>query len=165
MFPTSSLSSCITGCIPHAHGDGSCFYTGDENDAGYSPRMWGCFRSSREDRTHPPVFPTHVGMFPTTTDEEIEWFSIPRVYGDVSINFRIREARAAYSPTYTEIVPGMFPTIPTTWTPMACIPCIYGDDALYFISFLSLVKKSFVHDTFTLSGSFLNMKRSFSSLP
>lgn len=164
-------------------------YTGDVSGAHeilfakcmYSPRMWGCSPLQAFLPALQAVFPMHMGMVPASTQAMRMMLGIPHACGDVSalveriapthpyslrmwgcfLRLQTKRSSGSVFPVHT----GMIPPRSDNQDCIGCIPRVYGDDALYFISFLSLVKKSFVHDTFTLSGSFLNMKRSFSSLP
>ena len=167
--------------IPHAHGDGSAADIVKEVSRRYSPCTWGWFSADSPVTYTYEVFPTYVGMILFGVMWERCSMSIPHACGDGSINRILLFHSSRYSPrmwgwfliythdtptslTYSPCIRGWF-SVDSPVIPQSAVFPVHTGMVPYFISSPSFVKKSFVHATFTVSGSFLNMKRSFSSLP
>ena len=66
VFPLISARKSFARCLPHVRGGVS--WGGLEADKGLlsSPRTWGCFLLRKRSRDHRVVFPTYVGVFPSS---------------------------------------------------------------------------------------------------
>ena len=71
-------------CLPHACGGVSARGHPGKLLRRSSPRMWGCFHFPRLRLPSAPVFPTHVGVFPTVGIEVRADGSLPHACGGVS---------------------------------------------------------------------------------
>ena len=71
-------------CLPHARGGVSGPVGAAFGIRVSSPRTWGCFRTGQAGRTRAPVFPTHVGVFPSLRRSRACAKSLPHARGGVS---------------------------------------------------------------------------------
>ena len=85
-----------------------------------SPRSWGCFCAIGADRIEDFVFPTLVGVFPTTFRATTDSSSLPHARGGVSSRFKPPQRTAPSSPRswgcfyhhkHTAHVLAVFPTL------------------------------------------------------
>ena len=84
--------------LPHACGGVSSSQKSVIDLGPSSPRMWGCFPGiSLSVRQH-RVFPTHVGVFRSKTDEDPRGIRLPHACGGVSKVSRIRDIIMESSP-------------------------------------------------------------------
>ena len=63
-----------------------------------SPRAWGCFLCGFTPQLKQPVFPTCVGVFPTTSSSRASSSSLPHVRGGVSSRRTLPVSAASSSP-------------------------------------------------------------------
>ncbi len=63
-----------------------------------SPRPWGCFRQFGNRRASSGLFPTPVGVFPTTSAPDSFLNPLPHARGDVSSLFFVRSVLRVSSP-------------------------------------------------------------------
>ena len=84
VFPAGSSGRKPVAGLPHACGGVSLEDRGIEPEAMSSPRMWGCFWIWKKSKTDRIVFPTHVGVFPTTPTSRRSTSSLPHACGGVS---------------------------------------------------------------------------------
>ena len=88
----------ISLAIPHACGGVSQEEHQNPLPSYYSPRVWGCFCLDTYVYFSAKLFPTRVGVFPTSTGLRIEGKAIPHACGGVSIGTNVHTAIEAYSP-------------------------------------------------------------------
>ena len=72
------------GSLPHACGGVSVFMLLRSCSRESSPRMWGCFRKVFFPVLPGLVFPTHVGVFLSTSTGRRHWDCLPHACGGVS---------------------------------------------------------------------------------
>ncbi len=84
--------------LPHACGGVSLLQQFDQRDVMSSPRLWGCFRLIVGRKTHCNVFPTPVGVFPTTSRWLVRALGLPHACGGVSVLPLSRTRAKASSP-------------------------------------------------------------------
>ena len=84
VFPVLRLLLLEEHCLPHARGGVSSPPTLSRESFSSSPRTWGCFCPDTEKRRVPAVFPTHVGVFPSTPPSRGWSRSLPHARGGVS---------------------------------------------------------------------------------
>ena len=84
VFPQTELAIVLRSSLPHACG-------GVSEAAGLlgklcesSPRMWGCFQFIPPSRKNGLVFPTHVGVFPSSSTSRSGAMCLPHACGGVS---------------------------------------------------------------------------------
>ena len=84
-----------------------------------SPRMWGCFLYLAKRIDYFDVFPTHVGVFPTSTKKAVRGRSLPHACGGVSPLYGFPPSTLGSSPrmwgcfpvpVYTAALLRVFPT-------------------------------------------------------
>ena len=78
-----SLSG-ISERLPHARGGVSKLTLDAAIEEASSPRTWGCFRPGFKAAPYCKVFPTHVGVFPSTDERIRRVLSLPHARGGVS---------------------------------------------------------------------------------
>ena len=71
--------------LPHACGGVSALSTRLMSEALSSPRMWGCFSTAFAVHSSRGVFPTHVGVFPSTRLSMPFSRRLPHACGGVSV--------------------------------------------------------------------------------
>ena len=84
--------------LPHVRGGVSFVPVGLEELLESSPRAWGCFCQKKLSSSLEKVFPTCVGVFPTTRPRARAWRSLPHVRGGVSKEFTSLTATMMSSP-------------------------------------------------------------------
>src|SRR5690625_3088406 len=81
VFPPDDMSKLVSQSLPHACGGVSCKAEDGHNMSRSSPRMWGCFCCFTRHSATRPVFPTHVGVFPSSTRFRPQWKGLPHACG------------------------------------------------------------------------------------
>ena len=84
VFPLLSLSLSTGFCLPHARGGVSDWITYLISVVVSSPRTWGCFHWGNWAFSPAEVFPTHVGVFPSSHATISQESSLPHTCGGVS---------------------------------------------------------------------------------
>ncbi len=130
VFPSAPAPADLQRRLPHARGGVSYLLTGSFADIVSSPRTWGCFLLEGPGRHRPPVFPTHVGVFPAPQNAASTGGGLPHARGGVSVapvsgtvaegssprtwgcflQGRGRRGRGLVFPTHV----GVFPWLPTS---------------------------------------------------
>ena len=98
VFPPLSCSGVFKTCLPHARGGVSMFPDRITSALGSSPRTWGCFRQRSSCRVRAAVFPTHVGVFPSSSVTAFRDSCLPHARGGVSISEWPNDAAVWSSP-------------------------------------------------------------------
>ena len=87
--------------LPHVRGGVSVYSLTSSHVLKSSPRTWGCFCLRLLCSLNPRVFPTYVGVFPTSQTFSCGCSRLPHVRGGVSLDVSVR--------------PGMVVSSPRTW--------------------------------------------------
>ena len=85
-------------CLPHARGGVSNSGFNILNVQLSSPRTWGCFLFMRCDLISHLVFPTHVGVFPSSGTASTVSPGLPHARGGVSAAYRLATRLQRSSP-------------------------------------------------------------------
>ncbi len=109
VFPCPNSPEHQTVRLPHARGGVSPADFRPQLVERSSPRTWGCF--SMQSQCHPiaAVFPTHVGVFPISSAENMEIRCLPHARGGVSI-----------AEAYAELIGGSSPRTWGCFSPHSC---------------------------------------------
>ena len=86
--------------LPHTRGGVSMAVSETFADALSSPHTWGCFTVKPAEPRPDPVFPTHVGVFPTSRQPTPPDVSLPHTRGGVSTS-TLTSGRAGGSSPHT----------------------------------------------------------------
>ena len=86
VFPDWLSSRQTRSGLPHARGGVSDGYGLVMDKGSSSPRTWGCFSMRATAFAYPAVFPTHVGVFPMMTLEQVRSARLPHARGGVSFS-------------------------------------------------------------------------------
>lgn len=81
VFLPSATSSLICSSLPHAGGGVSLGFLANGNAIESSQRRWGCFLLSTCRIKRTIVFPTQVGVFPESIDEQGQPLRLPHAGG------------------------------------------------------------------------------------
>ena len=84
VFPIQLLGQVGINSLPHARGGVSKGALMVSSKGLSSPRPWGCFQVARRGTEDCPVFPTPVGVFPTSWPEPKSRLGLPHARGGVS---------------------------------------------------------------------------------
>ena len=84
VFPTATSIIAVVTSLPHTRGGVSIFHELKKIPPKSSPHPWGCFYNSEEARFERLVFPTPVGVFPSTKRWPSLWPRLPHTRGGVS---------------------------------------------------------------------------------
>ena len=87
VFPPAHVHHIRTGSLPHDRGGVSAHRCHQPAKTQSSPRPWGCFHLSTQQKAYSKVFPTTVGVFPTLPISTCWGSSLPHDRGGVSIRF------------------------------------------------------------------------------
>ena len=98
MFPSTSRTATPTARLPHARGGVSMTELQLIDSQESSPRPWGCFHQALNLRHQVQVFPTPVGVFPSSPFSSIGFPGLPHARGGVSVRSSVRDARGMSSP-------------------------------------------------------------------
>ena len=85
-------------CLPHARGGVSFGAVEADPATVSSPRSWGCFQPPYLEKQLFLVFPTLVGVFPTTNNQTANNHGLPHARGGVSASVLYRTSYDTSSP-------------------------------------------------------------------
>ena len=86
VFPPRTCQVLVMWCLPHARGGVSAAAVDVGDVVTSSPRTWGCFCNPPLQTRHFRVFPTHVGVFLSSSGTGMAWACLPHARGGVSAN-------------------------------------------------------------------------------
>ena len=98
VFPYTVRIQIRTEGLPHARGGVSIVVSVVCFECLSSPRPWGCFYFGVAQRRRRVVFPTPVGVFPTSTPHAIAAISLPHARGGVSHCQKVNLIQSRSSP-------------------------------------------------------------------
>ena len=98
VFPAPTGRDAPSGSLPHVRGGVSMLLDGKGAMVGSSPRAWGCFHKGRLLSDPLTVFPTCVGVFPSSAAAKRYSSGLPHVRGGVSPALRRVFQRRLSSP-------------------------------------------------------------------
>ncbi len=96
----SSVATSLSNRLPHTRGGVSPGSGWKAIPCRSSPHTWGCFHPKRGLALHHVVFPTHVGVFPTSRQPTPPDVSLPHTRGGVSTS-TLTSGRAGGSSPHT----------------------------------------------------------------